>query len=38
VRFLKKLRDEKKFAGLPALKEAIAADARQAREYFANHG
>jgi riboflavin kinase/FMN adenylyltransferase len=38
VRFLKKLRDEQKFAGLPALKEAIAADARQAREYFANHG
>jgi riboflavin kinase/FMN adenylyltransferase len=38
VRFLKKLRDEKKFPGLPALKEAIAADARQAREYFANHG
>ena len=38
VRFLKKLRDEQKFAGLPALKEAIAADARQARQYFANHG
>jgi riboflavin kinase/FMN adenylyltransferase len=38
VRFLKKLRDERKFPGLPALREAIAADARQAREFFANHG
>jgi riboflavin kinase/FMN adenylyltransferase len=38
VRFLKKLRDEQKYAGLDALKEAIAADAREAREYFANHG
>lgn len=38
VRFLKKLRDEEHYDGLPALKEAIAADARQAREYFANHG
>jgi riboflavin kinase/FMN adenylyltransferase len=38
VRFLKKLRDEHKFEGLDALKEAIAADARQARDYFANHG
>jgi riboflavin kinase/FMN adenylyltransferase len=38
VRFLRKLRDEAKFDGLPALREAIAADAAQAREYFARHG
>jgi riboflavin kinase/FMN adenylyltransferase len=38
VRFLKKLRDEQKFEGLQALREAIARDARQARDYFANHG
>ena len=38
VRFLKKLRDEKKYEGIEALKEAIARDARQAREYFQNHG
>jgi riboflavin kinase / FMN adenylyltransferase len=38
VRFLKKLRDEQKYAGLDALKEAIASDARQARDYLANHG
>jgi riboflavin kinase/FMN adenylyltransferase len=38
VRFLKKLRDEKKFDGIEALKEAIARDAREAREYFDNHG
>jgi len=38
VRFLEKLRDEEKYDGLQALKEAIAADARQARAYFANHG
>ncbi len=38
VRFLKKLRDERKFDGLPALREAIARDAAQAREYFATHG
>jgi riboflavin kinase/FMN adenylyltransferase len=38
VRFLKKLRDEQKYEGLEALKKAIARDARQAREYFANHG
>jgi riboflavin kinase / FMN adenylyltransferase len=38
VRFLKKLRDEQKYDGLDALKEAIARDARQARDYFANHG
>ena len=38
VRFLRKLRDEAKFDGLPALREAIARDAAQAREYFARHG
>src|SRR5260221_3736794 len=38
VRFLKKLRDERKFDGLPALRDAIARDTAQAREYFARHG
>src|SRR5262245_2072659 len=38
VRFLKKLRDEKKFEGIEALKDAIARDAREAREYLASHG
>ncbi len=38
VRFLEKLRDEEKYEGLEALKQAIARDARQAREYFAHHG
>src|SRR5688572_24382447 len=38
VRFLKKLRDEEKYDGLPALQAAIARDARQAREYFLKHG
>jgi riboflavin kinase/FMN adenylyltransferase len=38
VRFVKKLRDEQKYDGLQALKAAIADDARQARDYFANHG
>jgi riboflavin kinase/FMN adenylyltransferase len=38
VRFLKKLRDEKKYDGLPALREAIATDAKQAREFFEAHG
>ncbi len=38
VHFLKKLRDEQKYSGLEALKDAIARDAREAREYFANHG
>jgi len=38
VRFLKKLRDEKKYDGLPALQAAIAADAKQAREFFEAHG
>ena len=38
VRFHKKLRDERKFDGLTALRDAIARDAAQAREYFAKHG
>src|SRR3954471_11519946 len=38
VRFLKKLRDEQKYEGLDALREAIARDAREARDYFVNHG
>jgi len=38
VRFLRKLRNEEKFDDLEALKQAIARDARQAREYFAKHG
>ena len=38
VHFLKKLRDEEKYDGLPALQAAIARDARQAREYFRKHG
>ncbi len=38
VRFLEKLRDEEKYAGLEDLKQAIARDARQAREYFEHHG
>jgi riboflavin kinase / FMN adenylyltransferase len=38
VSFLKKLREEAKFDGLEPLREAIAQDARQAREFFARHG
>jgi riboflavin kinase/FMN adenylyltransferase len=38
VRFVKKLREERKYDGLEALKRAIAGDARDAREYFASHG
>jgi len=38
VRFLKKLRDEEKYDGLAALQAAIARDARQAREFFLEHG
>jgi riboflavin kinase/FMN adenylyltransferase len=34
VRFLRKLRDEEKYAGLPALTAAIAADVAAARRYF----
>ena len=36
VSFLHKLRDEKKFESLEVLKEWIADDVRQTREYFAN--
>src|SRR6267378_2446998 len=38
VCFLEKLRDEKKYDGIDALKQAIAQDASRAREYFARHG
>ncbi len=38
VRFLEKLRDERKFDDLGKLRDAIARDAAQAREYFARHG
>jgi riboflavin kinase/FMN adenylyltransferase len=38
VTFLKKLRDEARFDGLAPLREAIAQDAREAREFFAKHG
>jgi riboflavin kinase/FMN adenylyltransferase len=38
VKFLRKLRDEKKFDGLDALRSAIAQDAAQARDYFGKHG
>jgi len=38
VRFLEKLRDEEKYDGLERLKQAIAEDARRARDYFARHG
>jgi riboflavin kinase/FMN adenylyltransferase len=38
VRFLEKLRDEEKFDGLEALKQAMARDAQRARDYFARHG
>ncbi len=38
VRFLEKLRDEKKYDGLAALQAAIARDAEQAREFFLKHG
>ena len=38
VRFVQKLRDEEKYGTLEQLKDAIARDARQARDYFAKHG
>ena len=38
VRFLRKLRDEKKYDGLEALRSAIGQDAAQARDYFRKHG
>jgi riboflavin kinase/FMN adenylyltransferase len=38
VKFLRKLRDEKKYDGLEALRSAIAQDAAQAKDYFRTHG
>ncbi len=38
VGFLKKLRDEATFNGLAPLRDAIAQDARDARDFFAKHG
>ncbi len=38
VRFLEKLREEKKFDGMQALAAAIRQDAEQARQYFRAHG
>jgi riboflavin kinase / FMN adenylyltransferase len=38
VKFLHKLRNEKKYDGLEALRSAIGQDAAQAREYFGKHG
>jgi len=38
VKFLHKLRDEQKYAGLDALRCAIGQDVAQAREYFRKHG
>ncbi|MEW6687791.1 MAG: bifunctional riboflavin kinase/FAD synthetase [Pseudomonadota bacterium] len=38
VRFLAKLREEKKFDGLEALRAAIGRDVEQAREYFRKNG
>lgn len=38
VAFLAKLRDEEKYGGLPALREAIEDDAAKAREWFSRHG
>ena len=38
VKFLERIRDEKKFDGLQALTSAIREDAEQARKYFQAHG
>jgi riboflavin kinase/FMN adenylyltransferase len=38
VRFLHKLRDEEKYAGLDALRAAIGRDAQQAKDYFKGNG
>jgi riboflavin kinase/FMN adenylyltransferase len=38
VRFLEKLREEEKYAGLQELKAAIARDVDRAQEYFERHG
>jgi len=37
VEFLKKLRDEEKYADLPTLTAAIERDAEQARAHFREH-
>ena len=38
VTFLRKLREEKKYDGLDALRAAIGQDAAEARDYFRKHG
>jgi riboflavin kinase/FMN adenylyltransferase len=38
VSFLEKLRDEKKYGGLPALRSAIEDDAAKARDWFSKNG
>ena len=38
VAFLEKLREQQKYDGLDALREAIAQDVERTREYFRNHG
>ncbi len=38
VKFLRKLRDEKKYDGLDALRSAIGRDVAQAKDYFRQHG
>lgn len=38
VAFLEKLREQRKYDGLDALREAIAQDVERTREYFRNHG
>ncbi len=38
VHFLAKLRDERKYADLKLLREAIAGDVARAKEYFLHHG
>ena len=38
VRFLAKLRDEEKYEGLDALRDAIARDVKHTKEWFAKHG
>lgn len=38
VTFLEKLREQQKYDGLDALREAIAHDVGRTREYFRNHG
>jgi len=38
VKFLRKLREEKKYDGLEALRSAIAQDVAQAKDYFRKHG